>query len=451
MAEVVKKLEGLGVGSILDYAAEKDTIESDKKTTSEALQKEQRADHVVSARTFAYVGEEQCESNKEIFFKCIDHVAAASPDAFAAIKVTALGRPELLMRISDVLRHLRSMFRDAVAGKAVKPTEQQGGPLNEFMMAGQISRAQLVAWLTQSGLGNAEGFVNEIWVHMDTTKDDLVDFSEWMTFMQPTNKHARQLFIGGGSFESIPALSAEEAGEFDSMLARLDAVGAHAAKRRVRLMVDAEQTYFQPAIDLLVTGLQRRYNKDFPSVYGTYQCYARDAEARLQSDLRTARREGWQFAAKIVRGAYMVQERELAKKKGYPSPIWANIEETHACYHRVVDTLLQNPSMSDVAVLFATHNDKTVSYIVDQILSRNVNRDRVAFGQLLGMCDHVSLSLGTAGYKVYKYVPYGPIREVVPYLTRRAVENSSLLGSPGVKVERQMIWNEVKRRFNQHQ
>jgi proline dehydrogenase len=240
----------------------------------------------------------------------------------------------------------------------------------------------------------------------------------------------------------------------------------------------------------------------FPTIYNTYQCYLRDSYSRVCIDMERARRGGFWFAAKAVRGAYIVSERARAVEKGYPDPVFGDIEQTHTNYHRVVDYLLQNIDHADIMV--ATHNESTqcragrqageqapqlrsmrrlrdplidpsdgltrcvlcavccvccvrcavlccadtVRYVTRRMEELGVHGrgGRVFFGQLLGMCDHVSFSLGDAGYAAYKYVPYGPIKEVIPYLIRRAQENSSVLQDSGIVKERRLIYDELIRR-----
>jgi len=227
------------------------------------------------------------------------------------------------------------------------------------------------------------------------------------------------------------------------MIRRLETVAEAAANRGVRLMVDAEQTYFQPAIDHLVLHLQRRFNTKVPIIYNTYQCYLKDSYSRICIDLERSRREGFLFAAKIVRGAYMVGERARAMEKKAQDPVWPSIKHTHENYHRVVDKLLQNMDRAEIMV--ATHNEESVRWVVQKMAEYQTPTNRVAFGQLLGMKDSVSFSLGNLGYSVYKYVPYGPVRMVLPYLVRRAQENGDVLG--GGARERRLLQNEILRRW----
>jgi proline dehydrogenase len=170
-------------------------------------------------------------------------------------------------------------------------------------------------------------------------------------------------------------------------------------------MVDAEQTWVQPAIDVCVQTAQKLYNKGPVVVYNTMQAYLTDSASRLDLELQRGSVYGYNVGIKLVRGAYMVTETALASK----------LVRTGA-----------------VNAVLATHNEASVQQAVEYMEACGVGkRDGVSFGQLLGMCDHVSFPLGAAGYDSLKVVPYGPIRVVLPYLVRRAQENSDVLGRAG--------------------
>ncbi|KAF5920538.1 hypothetical protein HPG69_012642 [Diceros bicornis minor] len=221
-----------------------------------------------------------------------------------------------------------------------------------------------------------------------------------------------------------------------------------AAEAGVRLMVDAEQTYFQPAISRLTLEMQRRFNVEKPLIFGTYQCYLKDAYDNVTLDVQLARREGWCFGAKLVRGAYMAQERARAVEIGYEDPINPTYEATSAMYHRCLDYVLEELMHNAKAeVMVASHNEDTVRFTLRRMEELGLHpADRqVSFGQLLGMCDQISFPLGQAGFPVYKYVPYGPVMEVLPYLSRRALENSGIL--MGGQRQRQLLWQELMRRL----
>jgi len=164
-------------------------------------------------------------------------------------------------------------------------------------------------------------------------------------------------------------------------------------------------------------------------------------------DMKRAQNEGFIFAAKVVRGAYMVQERNRARDLGYEDPIFPNIQATHSNYHLCVDEMLKK--IQQCNVMIASHNEDSVQFVLQKMKEYEINSSegRVYFGQLLGMCDYITFGLGRKGYGVFKYVPYGSVHQVVPYLIRRTEENSAILGSLGVKKERLLLWTEFKRRL----
>jgi proline dehydrogenase len=416
---VIAKLEKAGLGAVLDYAAEADVAEVD----------ETRREGVVSARTYDYAGEAECDANAKICHSCIV-TAGNRPNGFSAIKITALGKPELLEHLSNVLNHTKKVF--------IQFCEE------ENIVEGEVTLEQFKRGLKAINVTLDDERSKKLFERMDTDKSGTVDYMEWINFLDPRH-------IGGlnPKFKSagLKTLSEEELQQMNAMIARLESLAETAAKHKVRLMVDAEQTYFQPAIDHCVIHLQRKYNRDFPLIYNTYQAYLKDSYSRIQIDLDRAQREGFYFAAKCVRGAYMIQERHRAKDMGYESPIQETLDETHANYHKCVDLILDHIEYADIMV--ASHNEKTVKYVVQRMqdLGIPVRGGGVFFGQLLGMCDHVSFSLGHSGYMVYKYVPYGPVHEVVPYLLRRAEENSNMLGNAGKEIK--LMKHELLRRLRE--
>jgi len=166
--------------------------------------------------------------------------------------------------------------------------------------------------------------------------------------------------------------------------------------------------------------------------------------------MHLARRDDYYFGAKLVRGAYMVQERKRAAELGYQDPINENVEATSAMYEKclraIVEEVKQRP-LGKVSVMCATHNEDTVRTAVNLMREHGIGPSQriMCFAQLYGMCDQVTMSLGQAGFSAYKYVPYGGLQGVLPYLSRRALENSALLSK--AKKERRLIWNELKRRY----
>ena len=139
----------------------------------------------------------------------------------------------------------------------------------------------------------------------------------------------------------------------------------------------------------------------------------------------------------------MVSERERASRLGLPSPIWGSYRETESNFHSVLNTLLSSPTTE---VMVASHNERTMKFVIDHIYKYSKNRSQVYFGQLLGMADHLTFTLAAEKFQAYKYIPYGPVNEVMPYLIRRTQENSTLLGTPAVVEERKMLFRELRRR-----
>lgn len=215
---------------------------------------------------------------------------------------------------------------------------------------------------------------------------------------------------------------------------RGEAVIQHGVRRRVRVMVDAEQSYYQMAIDQFTREMQRKYNRTEPVVLNTYQAYMETSEARVVNDLRRAKREGWVWAGKVVRGAYIKEETVIALKYNYRNPIWPSIELTHRCYNRIADRLLtmcQKQPDVPYSILFGSHNASSVYYISTVVANMPPHcKCEISFAQLLGMADDLTLYLARNGHRVFKYLPYGPVKETLAYLMRRAEENSSILAGP---------------------
>jgi len=275
---------------------------------------------------------------------------------------------------------------------------------------------------------------------IDADSNGKIDFHEWLDsldFQQLGRSKAAK-------FHRTSSLSDDELAQLDAMIERCWKLGEFAASRKVNLMVDAEQTYMQPAIDHMVLRMQRAHNKDVAYIYNTYQCYLSDSMSRVAIDFTRSQREGFKFAAKIVRGAYMFQERDRAAELGYKDPIQPRLSKTHANYDAIVAKLVDEVPANACRIMIASHNEKSIKTVVEQMDRLSID-ENVYFGQLLGMCDHVTYALGRNNYKVNKYVPYGPVDEVMPYLIRRAEENSDLLG--GSVRECQLLKTELRSRM----
>lgn len=226
-------------------------------------------------------------------------------------------------------------------------------------------------------------------------------------------------------------LSDEEKMEFQRLLQRVDTICKKCHDLDVPLFIDAEHFWIQDAIDKIVDSMIAKYNQEKAIIYNTLQLYRHDRIDYLKKCLQKAKVGGFHYGVKLVRGAYMEIERARAKEKGYPSPIYPDKKSCDVGYNEALDFMLKN--LDVFAICAGTHNEDSAMFLVNELNKLGIAKDdkRVYFAQLLGMSDHISFNLADAGYNVAKYVPYGPIKEVMPYLMRRAEENTSIAGQTG--------------------
>jgi proline dehydrogenase len=193
-----------------------------------------------------------------------------------------------------------------------------------------------------------------------------------------------------------------------------------------------------------MTPLMEQYNKEKAIVFNTYQLYRNDKLAQMKEDHINAQKRGYYLGAKLVRGAYMDKERERAEEENYPSPIQANKEDTDRDFNLGIKYCVEN--YEEIASCCASHNLESNQYQAGLIAGKNLDRKHphLNFCQLYGMSDFVTFNLAEAGYNVAKYIPYGPINEVIPYLIRRAEENSSVTGEMGRELA--VVVKELRRR-----
>ncbi|XP_070586431.1 hydroxyproline dehydrogenase-like isoform X1 [Erythrolamprus reginae] len=248
---------------------------------------------------------------------------------------------------------------------------------------------------------------------------------------------------------SFNCLSQEENQHFQKSLRRLNSVAQYAVEKGVRVLVDAEYTYINPALTLVTIAMMATWNTQKPWIWNTYQAYLKDTLERLKHDVALAEHLGVCFGVKLVRGAYLNKERKLAKEKGYPDPVQPSWEATNENYRSCLEFGLDQVSQvkERFEMIVATHNEASVTHAVQRMSQMGIakNAGPICFGQLLGMCDQVSLALGQAGFAIYKSIPYGSVEEVIPYLIRRAHENQSVL--LGIRKERDLLRLELWRRI----
>ena len=238
-------------------------------------------------------------------------------------------------------------------------------------------------------------------------------------------------------------LDAEEENEWNRVENRFNKICLEASKTNIMVLVDAEESWIQNAIDELVYKMMKTYNKNKAIVFNTLQAYRRDRFEYL-TKLHNNSSGKFKIGVKLVRGAYMEKERDRAAQHGYPSPIQPTKAACDTDYDAAVSFLMEN---IDIAALCAgSHNEKSNENLAQLMRAQDVapGDSRVFFSQLLGMSDHISYTLAKCGYNVAKYVPYGPVREVIPYLIRRAEENSSIAGQTSRELT--LLLRELKRR-----
>ncbi|KAJ4825148.1 hypothetical protein Tsubulata_008684 [Turnera subulata] len=327
---------------------------------------------------------ETCDHNLENFIQSIQTAASLPPSSVSAVvvKITALCPLNLLERVSDLLRW------------------QQKDPS-----------------------------FNLPWKH-----DSLPIFAESSPLYHTLTKPE--------------PLTPEEEKYLQLGYDRLLRLCQKSVEANVRLVVDAEHTTVQPAIDYFTYSSAIKFNKDDnPLVYGTMQAYLKDAKERLLLATTAAQKMGIPMGIKLVRGAYMSSESKLASSLGFESPIHNSIQDTHDCYNDCASFMLEKINNGSDGVILATHNVESGRLAAKKAQDMGIEKEneRFEFAQLYGMSEALSFGLKNAGFRVSKYMPYGPVEKVVPYLLRRAEENRGLLAASSV--DRELMRKELKRRL----
>ncbi|XP_072243526.1 proline dehydrogenase 1, mitochondrial isoform X2 [Leuresthes tenuis] len=409
---LIQKNQAFGVGSVLDYSVEEDI--SQKKTEQKEISSRVSAagnesiggDHreeeahelfddsqggVRRAPSYRHADEIKCDQHMETFIKCIKASGGSSTEGFSAIKMTALGRPQLLLGFSEILMKWQRCFTFLAS--------QQGKDGLETLEQ-RLDLTQLQECLTKLG---AKGDFYGWFTGKKAEFSGYIDMLDWNSLLDDRAKISNLLVVPN-----------VELGELEPLM--------------LRFTIDEE--------------------KQMQRILQRLDILAKEAYDSVTMDVELSKREGWHFAAKLVRGAYMYQERERAREIGYEDPINPDYESTNRMYHRCLDYVLDEIALNREAnVMVASHNEDTVKHTLRRMneLGLLPAENKVYFGQLLGMCDQISFPLGQAGFPVYKYVPYGPVSEVMPYLSRRAQENRGFM--KGAQKERDLLWNELKRRL----
>ncbi len=244
--------------------------------------------------------------------------------------------------------------------------------------------------------------------------------------------------------KAVASLSDEEQAEWQNVQTRMEKICRAAAEKGVGVLVDAEETWIQDPVDVLAILMMEKLNVTRVVVYNTVQLYRKDRLSFLKDSLEAAELRGFTLGVKLVRGAYMEKERERAEAMGYASPIQPDKAATDRDYNDAVSFCIDH--INKIAVIVATHNEYSNLYATQLLQQKklSLHHPHIHFSQLYGMSDHITFNLAKAGCSVSKYLPFGPIKDVVPYLMRRAQENSSMAGQTGRELG--LIKKEMKRR-----
>lgn len=326
-----------------------------------------------------------CQKNLEGFLKMVElrDEAEGSSISFACVKITAICPISLLERMSDILR-----------------------------------------W---------------------EKKDPSFDVS-WKSHGIPILSNSSPLYQTSHKPE---LLTSEEELELQKALNRLSTLCKRCKQAKLPVLIDAEYTSVQPAIDYFTYTAALEFNQgDHPIVYATIQAYLKDSKERMVQAVEAAEREGFHIGLKLVRGAYLTRETQLANSLGVASPIHDSIQDTHACYDECASFMLEKVAKGSGSLVVATHNlesGKAAASIAEE-LGISKGDKNLQFSQLMGMADGLSFGLRNAGFQVSKYLPYGPVDQVIPYLLRRAEENRGLLSAS--TLDRELIRKELKRRMS---
>jgi len=283
----------------------------------------------------------------------------------------------------------------------------------------------------------------------DTTMEKVIELTR---FAEHKNEMPFSVFkpTGIGRFEiwrkvsEKENLTEEEQQEWHRIIARYDRICEVAHECDVILLIDGEETWMQDAADELCQQMMEKYNKEKAIVFNTLQCYRWDRLDYLRERHEIAKLEGYKLGFKVVRGAYMEKENDRAEDKGYRSPICASKQATDDNFNEVTAYILDH--LEDISLFLGSHNEQSSYLAMKKMDAKGLTKKdtRIWFGQLYGMSDHISFNLAESGFNVAKYIPFGPVKDVMPYLIRRAEENTSVAGQTSRELD--LLKREKKRR-----
>ncbi len=313
-----------------------------------------------------------------------------------------------------------TIFRQFCGGENIKECNKTIDALSEFNVGTILD-------YSVEGEDNEEDF--------DKTRDEIIRTIEVAAGNKDKVPFSVFKVSGIGSVDLLEKkqlgedpLSAEEARAFEAIRGRVMQISSEAARLNVRLFFDAEESWIQDVIDELCYEMMEQFNRDQVIIYNTYQLYRYDMLDNLRAVVEIAVDKGYKVGGKLVRGAYIERERIRARENEYKDPINKTKQETDELYDAAVDFSLKH--LDTVSICLGTHNEESCLKCVKTMERMEIDHkdERIFFAQLLGMSDNISFNLAKNGYNVAKYVPYGPVQAVMPYLFRRAAENTSIAG-----------------------
>jgi len=267
---------------------------------------------------------------------------------------------------------------------------------------------------------------------------------EWMNnlhayYISDAQKNANKVL------NQLTKLTVNDLEELEHLNKRLDEIFKKATQEKSTVLVDAEQTYMQATIDSFTMQFSEVYNKVTPIVLNTFQNYLKTTKDRVNYEMERSKALNLPFGAKLVRGAYMIEERRLAKELNYPDPIHDTVEDTHDCYNSNLTAVIKN-WIPNSHLMVASHNEYSNYLGKNLVKEYNITSDKghVSFVQLLGLADYVTYANADEGFTSAKYCPFGPIPIMVPYLIRRAQESKQMLAS--ASLQRKLVMSELKNR-----
>ncbi|MBW6490560.1 MAG: proline dehydrogenase family protein [Lentimicrobium sp.] len=329
-----------------------------------------------------------------------------------------------------------TIYKHFVGGETISDCLPTVSRLNEF-------KVHSILDFSVEGSSNEEGINAALQETLRSIRNSASNNAIPFAVFKPTAFANQKLFENA---DPIKPMEGEMEKEYYRFRSRLNVLFDEAFKLNVPLMVDAEDSWYQYLVDDTIEEMMKRYNREKAIVYNTLQMYRTDRIEFLKNSIAKARSGNYFLGLKFVRGAYMEKERQRAFEKGYPSPIHADKLSTDTAFDEAIKISIENADI--VSIFCGSHNETSNLKFAETIFKKKFDRkdNRFWFSQLYGMSDHISFNLAHAGFNVTKYIPYGPVKSVMPYLFRRAEENTSVSGQTSRELS--LISSEIKRRKN---